>query len=302
MQDRPEVWPAERLSVTDALWGDGLKNSRRRVGNPAPRPAAGLSAASSLLLIGAGSGGAPCCVASHLGVWVTGFETNFDLAALGNERSIRTGLGRRAQIESWDPHAPEFGRSYFHHALALDPLRDGNHESVLAAATVALKPGGQITVVDNAADTPLDLADPDVRAWTRRASREPDSVPTQANVTRILTRLGFDVRIVEDVSHRHVQQALFGWRQVVGDLEDLKPTARQAMPLVREAGCGCFSCGCSAVTRCAGCAGTRSAAAVCDRARPATDGPNERRSPQLDRIGLATVCTLCQQLVTTGPL
>ncbi len=235
VQDRPEVWPAERLSVTDALWGDGFQIPGGELEILRLARPLGLSAASSLLLIGAGSGGAPCCVASHLGVWVTGFETDSDLAALGNERSIRTGLGRRAQIESWDPHAPEFGRSYFHHALALDPLRDGNHELVLAAATVALKPGGQITVVDNAADTPLDLADPDVRAWTRRASREPDSVPTQANVTRILTRLGFDVRIVEDVSHRHVQQALFGWRQVVGDLEDLKPTARQAMPLVREA-------------------------------------------------------------------
>ena len=40
----------------------------------------GLSAASSLLLVGAGSGGPPCSVASHLGVWVTGYEADATLA------------------------------------------------------------------------------------------------------------------------------------------------------------------------------------------------------------------------------
>ena len=68
----------------------------------------GLSAASSLLLIGAGSGGAPSRVAEEFGVWVTGYEANARLLEVANERSRRAGLGRRAQVEPWDPQAPNF--------------------------------------------------------------------------------------------------------------------------------------------------------------------------------------------------
>lgn len=229
------IWPAERLTVTDALWGDGFQFPGGELETLRLARPLGLSAASSLLLVGAGSGGPACSVASHLGVWVTGFETDATLTTLANERSIRTGLGRRAQAELWLPDAPEFGRGYFHHGLALEPLRDGNPEPVLTAIVAALKPGGQLTLVETAADTPLEPSDPMVAAWARLDHRQPGWVPNQASVTRMLSRLGYEVRIVEDISHRHVQQALFGWKQVVGGLEQVKPSARQAGSLVSEA-------------------------------------------------------------------
>jgi SAM-dependent methyltransferase len=217
------------------LWGDGFQFPGGELETLRLARPLGLSAASSLLLVGAGSGGPPCCVATHLGVWVTGFETDATLAAIANERSIRTGLGRRAQIEDWAPEAPDFGRSYYHHGLALESLRDGNPEPVLTAIASALKPGGQLTLVETAADTPLDPGDPVVAAWARLDRRDPAIVPSQASVTRMLGRLGYEVRIVEDISHRHVQQALHAWKQVVGGLEQVKPTARQAGPVVGEA-------------------------------------------------------------------
>ena len=229
------VWPPRRLAVTDALWGEGfqLPGGELEVLRLA-RPL-GLSAASSLLLLGAGSGGPPCSVASRLGVWVTGFEIDAGLVQLGNERAIRTGLGRRAQVEAWDPARPDFGRAYFHHGLALEPLRNGNHEPVLSAVATALKPAGQLTLLETVADAPLDPRETAVAAFARLDHRDPASVPSQAAVTRMLGRLGFEVRIVEDVSQRHIQQALFGWKQVVGGLEQVKPTAQQAEPLVAEA-------------------------------------------------------------------
>ena len=229
------VWSPARLAVTDALWGDGFQFPGGELETLRLARPLGLSAASSLLLVGAGSGGPPCCVASHLGVWVTGFEAEPALAALGSERSIRIGLGRRAQIETWDPNAADFGRSYFHHGLGLEALRDGNPEPVLTALATALKPGGQLTLIETTADTPLDMHDPVVAGWAHLDHRNPANVPTQAAVTRMLGRLGFEVRIVEDISHRHVQQAMFSWRQVVGGLEQIRPTARQAGPLVGEA-------------------------------------------------------------------
>lgn len=229
------AWPMARLAVTDALWGDGFQFPGGELETLRLARPLGLSAASSLILVGAGSGGPPCCVATHLGVWVTGYETDAALTALANERSIRVGLGRRAQIETWQPHAPDFGRSYYHHGIALEALRDGNPEAVLTSMAAALKPGGQLTLVETTADNPLDPQDSAIAAWSRLDHRDPACVPAQAAITRMLGRLGFEVRIVEDISHRHVQQALFGWRQVVGGLEQVKPSARQAGPLVSEA-------------------------------------------------------------------
>lgn len=228
-------WPLQRLAVTDALWGDGFQFPGGELEILRLARPLGLSGASSLLLVGAGSGGPPCSVASHLGVWVTGFEADAFLADLANERSIRIGLGRRAQIETWDTHIPEFGRGYFHHGLALEPLRGGNHEPVLAAIATALKPAGQLTLMETVADEPLDPGDRHVASWAQLERRDSAELPSQAGITRMLGRLGFEVRIVEDVSHRHMQQAMFGWKQVVGGLEQMKPSVRQAGPLVREA-------------------------------------------------------------------
>lgn len=229
------AWPAARLRVTDALWGDGFQFPGGELETLRLARPLGLSAAASLLLVGAGSGGPPCSVATHLGVWATGFETDPALAALANERGIRTGLGRRAQIETWRPDAPDFGRGYYHHGLVLEGLRDGNPEPVLTAIATGLKPGGQLTLVETVADTPPDPHDTTVAAWARLDRRDPSSLPGQGTITRMLGRLGFEVRIVEDISHRHMQQALFGWRQLVGGLEQVKLNARQAGPVVREA-------------------------------------------------------------------
>ena len=103
--------------------GRRLPVAGRRRGGAAAAAPLGLSAASSLLLIGAGSGGPPRCIAAEFGVWVTGYEANPRLVALANERSQRAGLGRRAQVESWDPLPPKFPRRYFHHGMAIEPLR-----------------------------------------------------------------------------------------------------------------------------------------------------------------------------------
>ena len=59
--------------------------------------------------------------------------------------------------------------------------------------------------------------------------------PTEMAVTRMLGRLGFDVRVTEDISARHAAQALHGWRCAVAALQDDPPDARRAAPLVAEA-------------------------------------------------------------------
>ncbi len=183
--DDDPVWPSARISVAEALWGEGFlfpggAAELLHLANPM-----GLSAASSLLLLGAGPGGATRCIASELGVWVTGYEANARLVALSNERSLRAGLGRRALVEQWSPHAPKFPLHYFHHAMAIEPLHGAKPEEALAAVSLALKPGGQFVLVELVADLALDPNDQMVAAWVRLDHRAPD-IPSELRMTRIL--------------------------------------------------------------------------------------------------------------------
>ncbi|HEY1933133.1 MAG TPA: hypothetical protein VGG99_14055 [Acetobacteraceae bacterium] len=228
-------WSPHRLEVVDSLWGKGFQFPGGEAETLHLAKPLGLSSASSLLLVGAGSGGPPCAIANKLGVWVTGFESDPGLVLAATERSIRVGLARRAQIENWDPAHPNFERNQFHHGMALEPLREAAAEPTLAALAQALKPGGQLVLTETVADAVLDPADPVIASWRRLEKRRAEPLPSEISITRVLGRLGFDVRIVEDVSQRHIRQALFGWRQVVRGMEHAPPSPRDAAQLVQEA-------------------------------------------------------------------
>jgi cyclopropane fatty-acyl-phospholipid synthase-like methyltransferase len=233
-EDDDPIWPSARISVTEALWGEGFLFPGGNDETLRLAKTLGLSAASSLLLIGAGSGGPPRCIAAQFGVWVTGYEANARVAALANERSQRAGLGRRAQVEIWDPQAPKFPPRYFHHGMALDALRGANPKLMLAGVARALKPGGQFVLVETVADRALDPTDPSVATWARLDHR-PIDLPSELILTKALAELGFDVRIVEDLSSRHIQSGLQGWYEAVRAMEAGRPSLRQLAVLVREA-------------------------------------------------------------------
>jgi cyclopropane fatty-acyl-phospholipid synthase-like methyltransferase len=233
-EDDDPVWPSSRIAVAEALWGEGFlfpggADEVLRLAKPL-----GLSAASSLLLIGAGSGGAPRQIAAEFGVWVTGYEANARLLEVANERSRRAGLGRRAQVEPWDPQAPKFPPRYFHHGMTIEALRLARPEKLLAAASLALKPGGQLVLLETVSDLPLEAADPTVATWLRLDHRA-GGVPSELAITEALGRLGFDVRIVEDVSRRDMLNAMEGWRVAVEGMAGARPALRQVAVVVREA-------------------------------------------------------------------
>ena len=68
-EDDDPIWPRARIAVAEALWGEGflLPGGGEEVVRLA-KPL-GLSAASSLLLVGAGTGGPPRHITAELGVW-----------------------------------------------------------------------------------------------------------------------------------------------------------------------------------------------------------------------------------------
>jgi cyclopropane fatty-acyl-phospholipid synthase-like methyltransferase len=233
--DDPPVWPIERMRVSDSLWGDGYifpegEAEILRLARPF-----GLSAVSSLLLLGAGGGGPVCSLSRGFGTRITGYERDPDLAVVATERVIRANMARRARIESWDPSQPDFAPTIYHHCLALQPLSGARSEPLFAALAAALKPGGQLMLVELVSDAALDPKDPAVAEWALMERRPASGLAPEVSITRALGRLGFDIRGVQDMSTQHVQQALFGWRRRIRDLETVLPRAREARCLVREA-------------------------------------------------------------------
>ena len=232
--DSNAAWSAARIEVAAQLWGEGFvfpggEEETLQLAGPLC-----LSAASSLLLLGCGPGGPTRSIASRFGVWVSGFEADPHLAAAGAMLCARAGLGRRAQVETWDPAHPRFAHRYYHHAMLLDAIRGSAPEAILGALVLSLQPGGQVAVAQTVVEAPLDPADPIVARWAGLERRSPD-LPTEAAISRILARLGFDIRVVEDISQRHVMQAVSGWHMAVRTMRTDKPTPARAALLVREA-------------------------------------------------------------------
>jgi phosphoethanolamine N-methyltransferase len=237
----PRRWTPSRITVADQLWGDGFvfpggEEEVLRLAVPL-----GISAASSVLLLGAGAGGPARALAGGLGAWIAGYEADPALAAVAAARLPRAGrvVAKRATVVPWDAAAPEFRRRAFHHAFALEALRGGPGRPVpvadlLLALAGALRPGGHLVLVDVVASARLDASRPEVAAWSRAEWREPDP-PTEAALTAALGQLGFDVRVTEDLSARHMRLAVQGWNHALRLLTERRPDALHAAALVAEA-------------------------------------------------------------------
>jgi SAM-dependent methyltransferase len=230
------AWSPLRIEVAESLWGEGClmpggADEVLRLAVPL-----GLTAKSSLLLLGAGSGGPMLRLASELGVWVCGCESDPGLAAVAARRVQRAGvaLAKRATVQVWNPAAPAFRRQAFHHAILVEALRAPRPEDVLAAVAQAVRPGGQIALLETVAPAPLNAADSAIAALARLERREPPPPGTDW-VTRPLVRLGFEIRVAEDVSTRHIRLAVTGWKHLVRQMTETRPTPQRAAALVAEA-------------------------------------------------------------------
>lgn len=228
------LWPPARLALVHQLWGDGFNFPGGEIDTLRLARPLGISAASSLLIVGVGSGGPAITITRNLGAWVTGMDNDPSLLAAARVLVSQAQLGKKISIKPWDPDEPAFAAKGHHHCLALEPFHNAQPEPILDSLAQGLKPGGQIVITSLAAPDPLDPADPTVRRWAELERRDPANLPAPVAVTRMLGRMGLDVRVVEDMSRSHLEHALLGWRVMLRDL-DHKPTRREAVPLIAEA-------------------------------------------------------------------
>ena len=229
------VWPPARLALADQLWGPGFVFPGGEIETLRLARPLGASAATSLLIVGVGSGGPASSVARNMGTWVTGMESDPSLLAAACKLFTKNSLGKKVSIKIWNPANPDFVARSHHHCLALEALAGARPEPILDGLARVLKPGGQLVLTELTAAAPLDQLDPTVIRWSALEKRDPADVPVGIAVTRMLGRVGMDVRISEDISTRHMEQAMLGWRVMLRELRDRKPTRQEAVQMVSEA-------------------------------------------------------------------
>jgi cyclopropane fatty-acyl-phospholipid synthase-like methyltransferase len=234
--DPPGAWTPARLRFAAALWGEGFlgpggAEEALRLSKPL-----GLQSSHSLLNIGAGLGGAARAITEASGAWVSAYEQHPDLAAAGLALSKKAKLEKKAEVKAFDPEAPKFRPNYYHHALVQEALWTvENKEAMVAALTAAVKQHGQVVLTDlTTGETPILPNDETAKAWMR-LDRSPVHLISPQDETRLLARHGLDIRIAEEISARHVHQAVAAWRGMIEVLAGQKPTRAQALTIIQEA-------------------------------------------------------------------
>lgn len=234
-EQRPARWPAGRLAAVEALWGPGFNGPGGAPETLRLCKPIGLSSQSTLLLLGGGLGGPAEAINSASGAWVDSFEADPELAAVAEtRRKLHPGANHLA-VRAWDRENPAFRQRSANHALALEAARGAAVAPVLEGLAAALRPQGQIVLTELVTDTAVPDGDREFNAWCRLENRLPD-LPRAATITDALAKLRFDVRVIEDVSDRHIATTLSGWRAALREMSSgPKPTPAAAAFIVTEA-------------------------------------------------------------------
>ncbi len=195
----------------------------------------GLSSSVTLLLLGAGLGGPAHAISNGFGAWVASFEADPDLCAIASARRAALDPRNRITIAAWDRAKPVFRSRSANFALSLEALRGFKPAPLLESLAVALRPPAQIVLTELVSEAVPSDRDREFAAWCRLENRLPE-LPSSQDMTGTLQRLKFDVRVVEDLSDRHITQTLGGWREAVRALAaGPRPAAPTAAAFVTEA-------------------------------------------------------------------
>ncbi len=229
-------WPKARIAAVEALWGEGFTMPG---GGPETlrlvKPMA-LSSSVTVLLLGGGLGGPAQTIHGGLGAWVTSFEADPELAAVAGARLAQPASGTpHVTVAPWDRASPAFRPRSANHALLLEALRGTRPAPLLESLAGALRADAQIVLTELVCDAPPSGKDREFAAWCRLDNRVPE-LPRSQDVTDTLRHLGFDVRVTEDLSDRHIAQTLSGWREAVRAMAaGPRPAANTAAAFVTEA-------------------------------------------------------------------
>lgn len=205
----PLVWPPERVNIVEKLWGDGYITAGGAKYVLGFMPLLALSEKKSLLLLGAGLGGIARTMVDETGVWISGYESDGELAALGMEKSVMAGKQKRAPVKLADYTSLQLKSKYFDAAVSLENFYQvENKEDLFAAVAESLRVDGDLIFTDFVL-VPSDAPDPAVRDWIKSEPYTPHPW-TADKIQSCLSGLNLNVRPYEDITRQYRSQLFMG--------------------------------------------------------------------------------------------
>jgi ubiquinone/menaquinone biosynthesis C-methylase UbiE len=224
------VPPLDRATVAQWLWGPGfIMPGDEHYVLELVKPFC-LTPAMSMLDLSAGLGGPARAIAEAYGTYVTGLERSPERAKRGMEMSVTANLGKKATITQFNPESMELRVNSFDCILGRGSTYNVvEKERMLRVVFQGLKPRGQFLLNEFTVDPALSKR-PELAAWMARESFPP-VLWTIEQYNDCLTSLGFDIRVVEDVTLMYRQMIVAGWARLLKEV-DLKTMARSHLRVV----------------------------------------------------------------------
>jgi len=230
-EDEP---PLDALAVRQWLWGEGFSipgNADYVLKLVKPLAA---TPAMSLLDVAAGLGGPARAIVQAFDTYVTGLERNHEIAQRGLELSVLHGRQKRAPISGFDPEAFELKTGAFDGILARDATyMVQDKERFMRVLILGLKPRGALVLTDYVLD-PAQAGRPELGLWTALQPHKP-SLWTVQQYVDCFKSLGFEVHVVEDVTHDIKQQIILGWDHLIQTVDIRSLPRPDKLVIVSEA-------------------------------------------------------------------
>jgi ubiquinone/menaquinone biosynthesis C-methylase UbiE len=187
-----------RLEVMQQIWGKGMSGPGDeeyilRLVKPL-----GLRPAHTVIDVGAGLGGATRLIAEKFDTWITGLESDREIADEGMELSTMGGLAKRAPIHYFDMDRYEFRENSTDCVVSKEALFIvEDKERLLKEIIRMIRPRGQLLFTDYVLTEKAD--ERAVYKWVEGEPKRPYPW-TMRDYEDILTESRLDIRIKEDIT------------------------------------------------------------------------------------------------------
>ena len=232
-EDGDNPWNPSRLSVIQAVWGEGFiepggaKFTKNLLGWLA------LNSRQTVLDLSAGLGGTARSVASAQSLWMDAVEPVPELATEGRRQSAIAGLERQVPMALADLETHEFAKGRYDAIYSRERLFAVRKKArLMAACAEALKVKGQILITDY-------LRAPDVggaelaASWGQHEKELPNAWTMKAYV-ECLSELDLNILTAQDISEDMIERINGAWRRVPKMIAENAFSHRQIGHLVRE--------------------------------------------------------------------
>jgi SAM-dependent methyltransferase len=226
--------PPDPLTIRQWLWGPGFHTPGTAEDVLALAQPFGATAATRLLDVAAGLGGAARAISAQSGAYVSALERDPDLARRGRAMSLAAGRQKQVPVGHMDPETLELRAGTFDGILG----REATHlvidkERFLRVLLLGLRPRGQLLLTEFVVEPAL-AARPELAAWAALQPREP-LLWSLRQYSDCFLSLGVELRVPEDISAAYKRQIVDGWQRLLRTV-DLRSLPRgHRLAVVAEA-------------------------------------------------------------------